>query len=146
MQNMNQFRQSVEAGMIALEAIEGKTISVRLPANFEGELHNGDMVKLTGSEEFDTIVGAADGVSNTLGMVAYNIKTTKYKANDYLDIFINGKIVFGKIGEAVNAGDELTWDNTNKYFVKKTTGSVDAMAFANAGANELSKVVIKGIM
>ena len=145
MQNMNQFRQSVEAGMIALEAIEGKTISVRLPADFVGELHNGDMVKLAGSEGFDTIVGAADG-TKTLGMVAYNIKTTKYKANDYLDVFINGKIVFGLLGEAVNAGDELTWDATNKYFVKKTDGSVDAMAFADAGANTLNKIVIKGIM
>ena len=79
-------------------------------------------------------------------MVAYNIKTTKYKANDYLDVFINGKIVFGLLGEAVNAGDELTWDATNKYFVKKTSGSVDAMAFADAGANTINKVVIKGIM
>ncbi|MBQ1394450.1 MAG: hypothetical protein IIY81_13180, partial [Lachnospiraceae bacterium] len=68
----------------------------------------------------------------------------KYLAGQFCTVFIGGKFVYANIGEAVDAGDELTWNSSTMKFVKKTDGTVDAIALDKTGAG-LSRVVVKGI-
>ncbi len=146
-QNLNQFKPSIELGMIALEAIEGRTLQVRIDPSYAGDgVKNGDVVKLVAtSEGADILVTPKSSASDAvLGIVAYTFKKTTFKAGDYCEVFVGGKIVYGKIGEAVNAGTELTWDATNG-FVAKTTGTVDAIALDKSGVGT-GRVIIKGII
>ena len=61
-------------------------------------------------------------------------------------MYVDGKVVFAKIGAAVNAGAELTWDNTTGAFVAKTDGNVDAIALDKVAANTIGRVIVKSIM
>lgn len=146
-QQMNQFKPSVELGLIALEAIEGRTLQVRIDPSYVGTgVKNGDVVKLvTTSEGPDIFVTPKTSASDaSLGIVAYTFKKTTFKAGDFCEIYVQGKVVFGKIGEAVNAGTELTWDATDG-FKAKTTGTVDAIALDKSGVGT-GRVIIKGII
>jgi len=146
-QNLNQFKPSIELGMIALEAIEGRTLQVRIDPSYVGDgVKNGDVVKLVAtSEGADILVTPKSSASDAvLGIVAYTFKKTTFKAGDYCEVDVGGKIVYGKIGEAVNAGTELTWDATNG-FVAKSTGTVDGIALDKSGVGT-GRVIIKGII
>lgn len=146
-QNLNQFKPSIELGQIALEAIEGRTLQVRIDPAYLGDgVKNGDVVKLvTTSEGADILVTPKTSASDvSLGIVAYTFKKTTFKAGDYCEVYVAGKIVFGKIGEAVNAGTELTWDATNG-FVAKSTGAVDGIALDKSGVGT-GRVIIKGLI
>ena len=144
---MNQFKPSVELGLIALEAIEGRTLQVRIDPSYAGTgVKNGDIVKLVATSEGPDIfvTPKTSGSDKSLGIVAYTFKKTTFKAGDFCEVYVGGKIVFGKIGEAVNAGDELTWDATNG-FMKTNGGAVDAIALDKSGIGT-GRVIIKGII
>lgn len=145
-QNLNQFKPSVELGMIALEAIEGRTLEVKIDSAVEGTVKAGDVVKLVAtSTGADILVTPKTSASDKgFGVVAYNFKKTSYKAGDYCEIFVTGKVVFGKIGEAVNAGDDLTWDATNG-FTKTNGGNVDAIALDKSGVGT-GRIIVKSII
>lgn len=149
-QNMNQFKPSVLAGMIALNAIEGRTIEAYVDSSYTGTgIQPGSVVALVESSEGLTINVTEKTAATTaaLGVVAYSAKKTSYKAGDFLEVFINGKIVYGKIGAAVNAGASLSWDATNGYFVAATgSNPVDAIALDKVAANTIGRIVVKGIM
>lgn len=146
-QQLNQFRQSVELGMIALEAIEGRTIEVKIDSSVEGEVKAGDVVVLSSTSEGSDIMVVKKSAATDigLGVVAYNFKKTSYKAGDYCEVFVDGKVVFGKIGEAVDAGNELTWDATDGFKKKTSTNNVDAIALDKAGIG-VGRVIVKSIM
>ena len=146
-QQMNQFKPSVELGLIALEAIEGRTLQVRIDPSYAGTgVKCGDVVKLVATSEGPDIfvTPKASASDASLGIVAYTFKKTTFKAGDLCEVYVQGKIVFGKIGEAVNAGTELTWDATDG-FKAKTTGTVDAIALDKSGVGT-GRVIIKGII
>lgn len=147
-QNLNQFKPSIELGMIALEAIEGRTLQVRIDPSYVGDgVKNGDVVKLVATSEGADILVTPKTTSTdvSLGIVAYNFKKTTYKAGDYCEIYVGGKVVFGKIGEAVNAGAELTWDATNGFVAQSGSGKVDAVALDKSGIGT-GRVIIKGLI
>lgn len=148
-QQMNQFKQSVEAGEIALNAIEGRTIEAYIDETYSGTgIKAGSVVKLLSTSTGPEIVVTqkTDAADVGLGIVAFNVKQTSYKAGDYCEVYIDGKVVFAKVGEAVNAGVELTWDNSNGYFVAKTTGNVDAISLDKVAAGNIGRVIVKSIM
>ena len=147
-QQMNQFKPSVELGQIALEAIEGRTLQVRIDPSYSGTgVKNGDVVKLVStSEGADILVTPkSSGTDKSLGIVAYTFKKTTFGAGNYCEVYVGGKIVFGKIGEAVNAGDELTWDATNGFMKASGGSAVDAIALDKSGIGT-GRVIIKGII
>lgn len=144
-QSMNQFKPKVEAGQIALDAVEGKAINVMIASDYAGTgVKNGDVVELVSTSTGPEIIVTPKTTGGAVGIVAANAVKNKYKAGDFCTVFISGKFVYAEIGEAVNAGDELTWDNSTMKFVKKTAGTVDAIAVDKTGAG-LSRVVVKGI-
>lgn len=148
-QKTNQFNQSVEAGQIGLNAIEGRTIEVYIDDSYSGTgIKAGSVVKLQSNSTGPEIVVTqkTDAAEVGLGIVAFNVKKTNYKAGDYCEVYINGKVVFAKVGAAVNAGVELTWDNSNGYFVAKTTGNVDAISLDKVAAGDIGRVIVKSIM
>lgn len=148
MQNMNQFKPSVELGMIALEAIEGRCIEVKIDPSYAGTgVKPGDVVKLVATSTGPDILVTpkTDGTDVGLGVVAYNFKKTTYKAGDYCEVFVGGKVVYGKIGEAVNAGVELTWDSTDGFKAKTSSNNVDAISLDKAGVG-IGRVIVKSIM
>ena len=148
-QKTNQFNQSVEAGMAALNAIEGRTIEAYIDESYSGTgIKSGSVVKLQANSTGPSIVvnQKTDAAEVGLGIVVFNVKQTSYKAGDYCEVYINGKVVFAKVGAAVNAGVELTWDNSNGYFVAKTTGNVDAISLDKVAAGEMGRVIVKSIM
>ena len=144
-QQMNQFKQSVEAGQIALDAVEGKALNVMIASDYAGTgVKNGDVVSLVTTSAGPEIIVTPKTTGAALGIVAFNAVKNKYGANDFCTVFIGGKFVYANIGEAVDAGDELTWDSSTMKFVKKSTGTVDAIALDKTAAG-LSRVVVKGI-
>lgn len=146
-QNLNQFKPSIELGMIALEAIEGRTLQVKLDPTFDGTVKNGDVVKLVAtSEGADIVVTKKSSATDvSLGIVAYTFKKTEFKPGDYFEVYVGGKIVWGKIGEAVNAGADLTWDATNGFVAQSGSGKVDAVALDKSGVG-IGRVIIKGLI
>lgn len=148
MQNMNQFKPGVELGMIALEAIEGKCIEVKIDPSYAGDgVKAGDIVKLVANSTGPAILVTpkTSGTDVGLGMIAYNFKKTTYKAGDKCEVFVGGKVVYGKIGEAVNAGVELTWDATNGFVAKTASNNVDAISLDKSGTG-IGRVIVKSIM
>lgn len=148
-QKTNQFNQSVEAGQIGLNAIEGRTIEVYIDDSYSGTgIKAGSVVKLQPTSTGPEIVvnQKTDAAEVGLGIVAFSVKKTNYKAGDYCEVYVDGKVVFAKVGEAVNAGVELTWDNSNGYFVAKTTGNVDAISLDKVAAGDIGRVIVKSIM
>lgn len=144
-QLMNQFKPKVEAGQIALDAVEGKALNVMISSDYAGTgVKNGDVVSLVTTSTGPEIIVTPKTSGAALGVVAFNAVKNKYGAGDFCTVFIGGKFVYAEIGEAVDAGDELTWDNSTMKFVKKTDGTVDAIALDKTGAG-LSRVVVKGI-
>ena len=146
-QNLNQFKPSIELGMIALEAIEGRTLQVKLDPSYDGTVKNGDVVKLVATSEGADIVVTKKtaGTDVSLGIVAYTFKKTTFKPGDYFEVYVGGKIVWGKIGEAVNAGTELTWDATNGFVAQSSSNKVDAIALDKSGVGT-GRVIIKGLI
>ena len=143
-QLMNQFKPKVEAGQIALDAVEGKALNVMISSDYAGTgVKNGDAVELVTTSAGPEIIVAPKTSGEAIGIVAFNAVKNKYGAGDFCTIFISGKFVYAEIGEAVDAGDELTWDNATMKFVKKGAGTVDAIALDKTGAG-LSRVVVKG--
>lgn len=148
-QKTNQFNQSVEVGQIGLNAIEGRTIEVYIDDSYSGTgIKAGSVVKLQGTSTGPEIVVTqkTDAAEVGLGIVAFSAKKNTYKAGDYCEVYVDGKVVFAKVGEAVNAGVELTWDNSNGYFVAKTTGNVDAISLDKVAAGDIGRVIVKSIM
>lgn len=144
-QQMNQFKQGVEAGQIALDAVEGKAINVMISEDYAGTgVKNGDAVSLVATSKAPFITVAPKTTGAVAGVVAFNAVKNKYGAKDLCTIFINGKFIYANVGEAVEAGDELTWDSSTMKFVKKTDGTVDAIALDKAAAG-LTRIVVKGI-
>lgn len=146
-QNLNQFKPSVEFGQIALEAIEGRTLQVKLDPTYVGTVKNGDVVKLVATSEGADIVVTpkTTGTDMALGIVAYTFKKTEFKPGDYLEVYVGGKIVWAKIGEAVNAGTELTWDATNGFVAQSSSNTIDAIALDKSGIGK-GRVIIKGLI
>lgn len=144
-QKINQFSQKQEAGQEALNAIEGRAIVATVAEDFEGEIKNGEVVALLPTSKFPNIVVVPKTNDNnkTIGVVNFNSVQNKYKAKENMTVFTSGKAVYVNIGEAVNAGDELTWNNDNKVFMKKTDGTVDAIALDKMGVG-LGRVIVKG--
>ena len=148
-QNLNQFKQSVEAGQIALNAIEGRTIEAYIDESYSGTgIVSGSVVTLVSTSTYPTITvnQKTSGSEVGLGVVAFNIKKTNYKAGDFCEVYVDGKVVYAKIGAAVNAGAELTWDNTTGAFIAKTDGNVDAIALDKVAAGTIGRVIVKSIM
>ena len=144
-QKLNQFKPEVEAGQIALDAVEGKAINVMISEDYAGTgVKNGDVVSLVTTSKAPFITVAPKTTGAAVGIVAFNAVKNKYGAKDLCTVFINGKFVYANVGEAVDAGDELTWDSSTMKFVKKTDGTVDAIALDKSGVG-LTRVVVKGI-
>lgn len=147
-QNMNQFKPSVLAGMIALNAIEGRTLEVMIDSSYDGDgINPGDVVALVSTSEGMTInvTSKTAAATESLGVVAYSAKKTSYKAGDFCEVYIAGKIVYGKIGVAANAGDKLTWDDASKSF-KAAGAAIDAIALDKVAVDTIGRIVVKGIM
>lgn len=146
-QKLNQFKPSSELGQIALEAIEGRTLQVKIDPTYVGDgVKNGDVVKLVSTSEGPAIIVTPKTTASdvALGVVAYTFKKTTFKAGDQCEVYVGGKIVYAKMGEAVNAGTELTWDATSG-FIAKTTGTVDAIALDKGGIGK-GRVIVKGLI
>ena len=144
---LNQFKPEVEAGQIALDAVEGKAINVMISEDYAGTgVQNGDVVCLvtTSKKPFIIVTPKTTASDAAVGIVAFNAVKNKYGAKDLCTVFISGKFVYANVGESVDAGDELTWDSSTMKFIKKTTGTVDAIALDQSAAG-LTRVVVKGI-
>ena len=142
---MNQLAPKVVAGQIALDAVEGRAINVMIASDYDGTgVKNGDVLELVTTSTGPEIVVTPKTTGGAVCIVAFNAVKNKYKAGEFCTVFIAGKFVYAELGEAVNAGDELSWDNATKKFVKKTDGTVDAIALDKTSAG-LTRVVVKGI-
>lgn len=142
-QNMNQFGQTPLKGLVAA-IINPDTLSVRVDPNSVATLVPGDAVVLTTTAGNEILVDKALASQIAFGIVIYQVKIDKFKANDLMEIALNSSVIYVEASGTITRNQYVEFvAATSTMIASSGTNPVVGLALDSATSGNLFRILVR---